>query len=74
MKWFTGKNALLTLFILYCVDLAWKLAHWHEMVGGLEWWIVAGALTVRFAVMAGLWIGYQRISQRESSNAAKKST
>ena len=72
MKLFTGKNAVLILLILYCLDLAWKLAHWHALADGLEWWIIAGALTVRFAVMAGLLVGYLRISRRESTEAPKK--
>lgn len=67
MKLFTGKNAVLVLLILYCIDLAWKLAHWQALVGNLEWPMVALALTVRFAFMAGLLMLYLRISRRESS-------
>jgi hypothetical protein len=53
----TRARIVLVLFIVYCGDLVWKLANWHEMSAGLQWYIIALALTIRFAVMAGLlWL------------------
>ena len=48
------------LLILYCVDLIWKLALWNQLTHGLNLWMVAGALIVRFAFMGGLLIMYLR--------------
>jgi len=52
---------------MYCLDLAWKLAHWNELTRGLEWWMIALALAVRFAVMAGFLYFYLRL-RRSSKN------
>jgi len=44
MKPKTGERAALVLLIAYCLDLAWKLAHWSELTKGLDWWMIAMAL------------------------------
>jgi hypothetical protein len=46
MKPKTGERAALVLLIAYCLDLAWKLAHWSELTKGLDWWMIAMALTI----------------------------
>ena len=46
-----GARAVLLLIIVYCVDGAWKLAHWRELVRVLPWWSISDALTLRFAFM-----------------------
>jgi hypothetical protein len=48
------ERAALTLFVLYCIDLAWKLRNWSELTRGLAIWMVVLALTIRFAVMFAL--------------------
>ena len=35
MKPKTGERAALVLLIAYCLDLAWKLAHWSELTKGI---------------------------------------
>jgi hypothetical protein len=35
MKSKTGERAALVLLIAYCLDLAWKLAHWSELNEGI---------------------------------------
>ena len=64
-KLLTPKYAALTLFIAYCLDLFWKLAHWKENTVGMSRWALTGTLTVRFAFMAGLLWVYLRVKNRE---------
>jgi hypothetical protein len=52
----TGEGAVRMLLIAYCLDLAWKLAHWSELTKGSDWWMIAMALILRFAVMGSLLI------------------
>jgi hypothetical protein len=52
MKSKARQRMVLVLFIVYCLDLAWKLAHWAAYARALEWWMIALALAVRFAFMA----------------------
>jgi hypothetical protein len=54
MKSITLERLVLVLLIVYCLDLAWKLANWRELSGGLDWWMIALGLTIRFAFMVGL--------------------
>jgi hypothetical protein len=51
---FKNNRIFLLLFILYCGDSVWKLGHWQAYTSGLAPWLVVGALTVRFTVMAWL--------------------
>ena len=62
MKPKTLERLALGLLIAYCVDLAWKLAHWGELSKGVEldWRILTLALTVRFACMGGLLFMFMR--------------
>jgi TRAP-type C4-dicarboxylate transport system permease small subunit len=67
MKAKTGERAILLLLVVYCVDLAWKLVNWGQLTKGLDWWMIAGALTVRFAVMGGLLVLFIRIRRTRPS-------
>jgi heme/copper-type cytochrome/quinol oxidase subunit 2 len=67
MKPKTGERAALVLLIAYCLDLAWKLAHWSELTKGLDWWMIAMALTIRFAVMGGLLFLFIRMRRAHKS-------
>ena len=52
-----AKWIALLLFVLYCFDLAWKLAHWSQYSAGLRIPTILFALTFRLAFMAFLlWI------------------
>ena len=64
-----ADQAVLFLLILYCADLAWKLANWGQLTGSLSGRMIAGALTIRFAVMTGLLWVYLRMRK----NAKKPS-
>ncbi|HJX00181.1 MAG TPA: hypothetical protein VJ453_08465 [Terriglobales bacterium] len=50
----------LVLFLLYCGDLAWKLAHWSQYAAGLKVWQLALAITIRFVFMSFLLSMYVR--------------
>ena len=53
----TSKWIALLLFILYCLDLGWKLAHWSQYSAGLKPSSIGLLLTVRVVFMAFLlWI------------------
>jgi hypothetical protein len=54
MKSITFERIVLVLLVAYCLDLAWTLANWRELSGGLDWWMIALGLTIRFAFMGGL--------------------
>jgi len=69
----TPERASLLLLILYCVDLVWKLAFWNQFTRGLSLWMVAGALTVRFAFMGALLIMYLRF-RKSAKNRSSDST
>lgn len=49
-----AKWIALILLLLYCVDLAWKLAHWSQYSAGLKTSTIALALTFRLVFMAFL--------------------
>lgn len=51
---FSGKNLVLALLIAYCVDLIWKIAHWHEAFAHIPWWGLVLGFMIRFAVMGGI--------------------
>lgn len=55
-----AKWIALILFILYCADLIWKLAHWSEYSAGLAAWQIGMALTLRLVFMAFLLWMYLR--------------
>jgi hypothetical protein len=48
---------------VYCVDLIWKLAHWNQYVGDLQWWMIVMALSMRVAVMSFLYWQYRLASK-----------
>ena len=63
----TSKWIALLLFILYCVDLVWKLAHWSQYSAGLKTSTIVWIIAVRLVFMAFLlWI-YLRGRQAEDS-------
>jgi hypothetical protein len=66
----TLERLALFLLIAYCLDLAWKLAHWGQLSNGLAWWTIALALTVRFAFMGFLLFMF--IQARKAKKAASK--
>ena len=52
-----AKWVALTLFVLYCADLVWKLAHWNQYSAGLKISTFAIALTLRLLFMVFLlWV------------------
>jgi len=53
----TAKWIALLLFILYCLDFAWKLAHWNQYSAGLKTSTLVLAIGFRLVFMAVLlWI------------------
>ncbi|PYY17743.1 MAG: hypothetical protein DMG60_10640 [Acidobacteria bacterium] len=56
----TAKWIALILFVLYCIDLAWKLAHWSQYSAGLKLSRIVIALAFRLIFMAFLWWMYLR--------------
>jgi Zn-dependent protease with chaperone function len=56
----TAKWIALILFILYCADLVWKLAHWSQYSAGLKISTIVLALAFRFVFMAFLLWMYLR--------------
>lgn len=56
----TSRWIALLLFILYCADLAWKLAHWSQYSAGLKTSTIAFVLAIRLAFMAFLFWIYLR--------------
>ncbi len=71
MKPKTQERAALFLLILYCVDLAWKLANWSKLFKGLDWRMIALALTVRFAFM-GFLLYLFMLARKAARDAAKR--
>jgi hypothetical protein len=70
MKPKTGERSVLLLLIVYCLDLVWKLANWHQLTDGLDWWMTALALGIRFAFMGGLLLVFLRL--RKAARSASK--
>ena len=56
----SAKWIALLLFILYCVDLGWKLAHWSQYSAGLKPHTIGLLLAVRLMFMAFLFWIYLR--------------
>ena len=56
----TAKWIALLLFILYCVDLVWKLAHWSEYSAGLKTSTLVVAIGFRLVFMLFLFWIYLR--------------
>jgi len=56
----TAKWIALILFVLYCVDLSWKLAHWSQYSAGLKISTIVIAVTYRLVFMAFLLWMYLR--------------
>ena len=65
----TPERASLVLLILYCADLIWKLSFWTQFTRGLNLWMVAVALTVRFSFMGALLIMYLRFRESAKSRS-----
>jgi len=65
----TPERASLVLLILYCIDLIWKLAFWNQFTHGLNLWMVAVALIVRFTFMGGLLVMYLRFRKSAKSRS-----
>ena len=56
----SAKWIALVLFLLYCLDLAWKLAHWSQYSAGLKISTIIIALAIRLTFMAFLLWMYLR--------------
>jgi hypothetical protein len=57
------RRAAFFLLVIYCLDLAWKLADWHDTFSDLSWWGIALGLTFRFAFMGFLLYIYSRLKK-----------
>jgi hypothetical protein len=66
----TVERSALVPLVAYCLDLAWKLVNWGEFSRGLDWWMIAMALTVRFAFMGGLLFLFIRVRKARKSGAS----
>ncbi|MBV9075291.1 MAG: hypothetical protein JOZ10_16820 [Acidobacteria bacterium] len=55
-----AKWIALILFLLYCADLIWKLAHWNQYSAGLARPKLAAAIALRLLFMAFLLWVYMR--------------
>ena len=73
-RMFKNNRLLLLLFILYTGDSLWKFGHWHAYTGGLQPWILAIALAVRFSFMAGLIWFYLRANRKSPERQAATGT
>jgi hypothetical protein len=60
-----AKWIALILFLLYCLDLAWKLAHWGQYSAGLKASTIALALAFRLVFMAFLLWMYLRARTKD---------
>jgi len=56
----TAKWVALILFVLYCIDLAWKIAHWSQYSNGLKTSTIVIALAFRLVFMSFLFWMYLR--------------
>jgi len=65
----TPERASLVLLILYSADLIWKLSFWTQFTRGLNLWMVAGALIVRFGFMGALLFMYLRFRKSAKSRS-----
>ena len=55
------RRSVLFLLVAYSLDLAWKLANWHEVFSGVAWWGIALGLVVRFTFMGFMLYAYLRL-------------
>ena len=55
-----AKWIALILFLLYCADLVWKLAHWSQYAAGLRTPTIILLLALRLVFMAFLFWMYLR--------------
>lgn len=58
MKPSTASWLSLTIFVVYCADLAVKFPKLVGSFKALPWWSLVLALAIRFAYMAGLFWGF----------------
>jgi hypothetical protein len=58
-KW--QRRSALFLFIVYSLDLGWKLANWDETFGLVPWWGLALGLAFRFGFMGFVLFLYLRL-------------
>jgi len=63
-----AKWIALILFLLYCVDLIWKLSHWGQYSAGLKTSTIALALAFRLVFMAFLLWMYVRAQAKDGAN------
>jgi hypothetical protein len=63
-----SKWIALILFLLYCLDLVWKLAHWGQYSAGLKTSTIALALTFRLVFMAFLLWMYLRARTKDETD------
>ena len=63
-----AKWIALILFLLYCVDLAWKLWHWGQYSAGLKTSTIALALALRLVFMAFLLWMYVRARAKDRTD------
>lgn len=59
-----AKWIALILFVLYCADLIWKLAHWSQYSAGMSGLMIAVLLTLRLLFMAFLFWMYMRARKK----------
>jgi hypothetical protein len=59
-----AKWIALILFVLYCADLIWKLAHWSQYSAGMSVLTIAVLLTLRLLFMAFLFWMYMRARKK----------
>lgn len=55
-----AKWIALVLFVLYCLDLIWKLAHWGQYAAGMSLGAIVVLLFFRLLFMAFLLFMYLR--------------
>jgi hypothetical protein len=70
----TKERALLLLFIIYVLDLIWKLFNWRSFTQGMTWLELALPLTIRFLVMGGLlyfYLRFRKTAPKNPSNPVK---
>ena len=66
-KLLTPKHGFLALFVLYVIDLVWKLASYKQTFRLVPLWGVALGLVVRFAFMGLLLYLYVRCSRADTA-------
>ena len=69
MKPITFERSVLALLTVYCLGLAWNLAKWEKLSAGLDWRMIALALTIRLAFMGGLLFLFIRSRRAKKSDS-----